>query len=106
MENELDAAQRRLLLPGVRPDATNGENRFQGILRYGMMDVNSLADRISADYALCCGAVRNRYRSSVMITHMNEFAGIDTGLLAKRFGTLYLSDGKTRSAVFKAAGAV
>ena len=79
MENELDAAQRRLLLPGVRPDATNG---------------------------LCCGAVRNRYRSSVMITHMNEFAGIDTGLLAKRFGTLYLSDGKTRSAVYKAAGAV
>ena len=106
MENELDAAQRRLLLPGVRPDATNGENRFQGILRYGMMDVNSLADRISADYALCCGAVRNRYRSSVMITHMNEFAGIDTGLLAERFDTLYLSDGKTRSAVFKAAGAV
>ena len=30
-----------------------------------------------------------------MITHLNEFAGIDTDSLAERFGTLYLSDGKT-----------
>ena len=106
MENELDEAQRKVLLPGVRPDATNGENRFQGILRYGMMDVNSLADRISADYARCRGALRNRYNASVMITHMNEFAGVDTDLLARRFGTLYLSDGKTRGAVYKAAGTI
>lgn len=106
LTNELDAAQKRVLLPGVGADATNHENRFQGILRYGMMDVNSLADRIGADFARCRGAARNRYRASVMITHMNEFAGIDTGLLADRFDTLYLSDGKTHLDVYKETGRI
>jgi adenylosuccinate synthase len=101
LTNELDEVQKSALLPYVKTDETNHENRFQGILRYGMMDVNSLADRIGADFARCHGAVRNRYRASVMITHMNEFAGIDTGLLADRFDTLYLSDGKTHRDVYK-----
>ena len=95
MENELDAAQRRLLLPGVRPDATNGENRFQGILRYGMMDVDLLAERVRKDFSRTSHNAGNRYRSSVMVTHLNEYAGIDTESLARRFGTLYLSDGRT-----------
>ena len=95
MEGEIGSLQCGDLLPGVKADATNVENRFQGILRYGMMDVDSLAERIRTDYAQCRGASRNFYHPSVMITHLNEFAGIDTDSLAERFGTLYLSDGKT-----------
>ena len=41
-----------------------------------------------------------------MITHMNEFAGIDTGLLADLFDTLYLSDGKTHLDVYKETGRI
>ena len=82
-------------MPGVRADVTNVENRFQGNLRYGMMDVNLLAERIRTDFAKCGAAAANHYRPSVMVTHMNEFAGIDTDALAQCFGTLYLSDGRT-----------
>ena len=95
MAGEIDSLSRGDLLPGVKADATNVENRFQGILRYGMMDVDSLSGRIRTDYARCRGASRNFYHPSVMITHLNEYAGIDTGSLAELFGTLYLSDGKT-----------
>ena len=92
---EISDARRNVLLPGVRPDATNVENRFQGILRYGMMDVDFLAQRIRADFARCEGAAGNHYHPSVMVTHLNEYAGIDTGRLTQDFGTLYLSDGRT-----------
>lgn len=95
MESEITARQLQTLLPGIKPDATNTENRFQGNLRYGMMDVNLLAERIRKDFARCPGSSGNRYRSSVMVTHLNEYAGIDTESLARRFGTLYLSDGRT-----------
>ena len=95
MESEITARQLQTLLPGIKPDATNTENRFQGNLRYGMMDVNLLAERIRKDFARCPGSSGNRYRSSVMVTHLNEHAGIDTERLAQQFGTLYLSDGRT-----------
>lgn len=163
MENELTQDALRRKMPGIRPDATNVENRFQGILRYGMMDVDLLAARIEADFAQCRGVradgalqqgirsddalrqraradctlqqgksgdgaqqqetqtggvprqgiqtdhgqrrrtARNHYHPSVMVTHMNEFAGIDTDWLAERFGTLYLSDGKTDRDVITAS---
>ena len=95
MDGEISADDLGALLPGVRSDATNVQNRFQGILRYGMMDVDFLARRIRSDYARCQGAAGNHYHPSVMVTHLNEYAGIDTDKLAREFGTLYLSDGRT-----------
>ena len=63
-----------------------------------MKDTETLADRIGADFALFAAPgskIRNHYRPSVMVTHLNEYRGIDTGLLGERFGTVYLSDGRT-----------
>ena len=95
MENEIRAEKLCERLPGLGADATNTENRFQGNLRYGMMDVNLLAERIRKDFERCPSSSGNRYRSSVMVTHLNEYAGVDTESLARQFGTLYLSDGRT-----------
>ena len=105
MENEIKGEDIKRLLPDVKADLTNVENRYQGALRYGLADAGLLAERIGADFARCsyergngrADAVRlkNTYRPSVMITHMNEYSGIDTDLLADRFGRIYLSDGRT-----------
>ena len=117
MENEIKGEDIKRLLPDVKADLTNVENRYQGALRYGLADAGLLAERIGADFARCSyirgndcadGAVntrgagrtdavrlKNAYRPSVMITHMNEYSGIDTDLLADRFGRIYLSDGRT-----------
>lgn len=106
LENEITVEQLPALLPGVRADRTNVENRFQGILRYGMMDVDFLAERIQKDYLRCTGKTGNIYHPSVMITHLNEYAKIDTDRLARRFGTLYLSDGRTCRDVCKETAAI
>ena len=95
MEREFTARELKKSLPDLRADATNTENRFQGNLRYGMMDVDLLAERVRKDFSRTSHNAGNRYRSSVMVTHLNEYAGIDTESLARRFGTLYLSDGRT-----------
>lgn len=95
MESEITARELQTAFPGVRPDVTNTENRFQGNLRYGMMDVDLLAERVRKDFSRTSHNAGNRYRSSVMVTHLNEYAGIDVCGLAQQFGTLYLSDGKT-----------
>ena len=95
MESELTARQLQSAFPGLKADVTNTENRFQGNLRYGMMDVDLLAERVRKDFSRTSHNAGNRYRSSVMVTHLNEYAGIDTESLARRFGTLYLSDGRT-----------
>ena len=100
-EGEIAADQLGAALPGLVTDMTNVQNRFQGNLRYGMMDVDLLAGRIGADYARCLGAAGNHYHPSIMITHLNEYAGIDTDRLAAQFGTLYLSDGRTCRDTFK-----
>ena len=99
LENEVAAEHLTERLPGLQTDMTNVENACQGGLRYGMMDTVSLADRIRADFSRCGNAARNRFRPSVMVTHLNEHAGIDTAELAEQFGTLYLSDGRTEANV-------
>ena len=95
MENEIAPLELKKHLPGVRKDLTNIENCFQGGLRYGMMDTDLLTGRILSDFAACSSNAGNLYRPSLMITHLNEYAGIDTDALAGRFGSLYLSDGRT-----------
>ena len=95
MENQLSNEELLRQLPGVRADVTNVTNRYQGALRYGLADVDLLAARISKDFARCKSAAGNLYRPSVMVTHLNEYAGIDTDSLRQRFGTVYLSDGRT-----------
>ena len=95
MEHEIAPCELKKQLPGVRKDLTNIENCFQGRLRYGMMDTDSLTGRILSDFAACGSTAKNLYRPSLMITHLNEYAGIDTDALAGPFGSLYLSDGRT-----------
>ena len=95
MEHEIAPAELKKQLPGVCADLTNVENCFQGRLRYGQMDTDLLTARILSDFAHCEGAARNRFRPSLMVTHLNEYACIDTDLAADHFGTLYLSDGRT-----------
>lgn len=95
MEHEIAPEQLKKQLPGVCADLTNIENCFQGRLRYGKMDTDLLTARILSDFAHCRGAARNRFRPSLMVTHLNEYASIDTDFLADHFGTLYLSDGRT-----------
>lgn len=95
MENELSSKELPKHLPGVGPDVTNVKNRCQGALRYGMLDVDLLTERIQQDFAQCKSAAGNLYLPSVMVTHLNEYAGIDTDCLGQRFGTIYLSDGRT-----------
>ena len=95
MEGEIKGEQVTGILPGVQTDLTNEENRYQGALRYGLADAEHLADRIEADFAHCAGSMKNNYRASVMVTHMNEYSGIDTDMLADRLGRVYLSDGRT-----------
>ena len=95
MESEISGEELRRILPGVRADLTNAENRYQGALRYGLADAGLRADRIEAAFARCAGSMKNNYRASVMVTHMNEYSGIDTDMFAGRFSRVYLSDGRT-----------
>ena len=95
MEQEIAPSELKKHLPGVCRDLTNIENCFQGRLRYGMMDTDLLSKRVLSDFAACGSAAGNLYRPSLMITHLNEYADIDIDALAGRFGSLYLSDGRT-----------
>ena len=56
---------------------------------------DGLSERIGKDFAQCKSAAGNLYLPSVMVTHLNEYAGIDTDFLRQRFGKVYLSDGRT-----------
>lgn len=108
LENEIPDRQLGALLPGICGDQTNVDNCFQGKLRYGMMDTTLLTQRILADFSKCGRAAANRFRPSVMITHLNEHARIDTDSLADQFGRLYFSDGRTAGDVtaFRSEAAV
>lgn len=55
-------------------DKTNIPNDYQGTLRYGKLNVNSLVERISKDQYLY---YMENVKTSVMVTHLNEYS-IDT----------------------------
>ena len=86
---------------GILSDRTNIANHFQGALRYGIMkDTGTLADRALRDFEVCReNGTGNRYRASVMVTHLNEHRGIDLDQLRDRFDTVYVSDGRTEREV-------
>ena len=104
MENEMNAEEVQRFLPGVSADMTNRENRHQGALRYGLADAGRITDRIREDFTFCCGDTKNTYRPTVMVTHLNEYAGIDTDLMAGGFFRVYLSDGRTSADVCTRSG--
>lgn len=104
MENEMNAEEVQRFLPGVNADMTNRENRHQGALRYGLADAGRITDRIREDFTFCCGDTKNTYRPTVMVTHLNEYAGIDTDLMAGGFFRVYLSDGRTSADVCTRSG--
>lgn len=101
MESEFAGDALLTAMPDLAADATNVENDFQGALRYGMLNEDSLAERIRRDTQCFAGRENNRYRPSVLVTHMNEYGGIDTGKILDAFGRVYLSGGKTAEDVYR-----
>jgi hypothetical protein len=60
----------RELLNKEMHDVTNEPNQWQGALRYGLLDIGKLNERVGADF------LKNKFkgaRKSVMLTHANEF---------------------------------
>lgn len=79
-------------------DLTNVPNEFQGILRYGKLDLNDLKNRIENDF----DSNRNglNIKKSLAVTHINEY-GINEEKVREIFNgyKFYLSDGMTRNSV-------
>ena len=76
-------------------DLTNVPNPYQDTIRYGMLVLNDLRDRIISDLG---SANVNR---SIAITHLNEY-GVNQNELKKIFNEfdIYLSDGMTHNDVY------
>lgn len=77
----------RELLNKEMHDATNEPNQWQGALRYGLLDIGKLNERVGADF------LKNRFkgaRKSVMLTHANEFE-LDDRDLSTISGLRYVS---------------
>ena len=76
-------------------DQTNAPNDYQGALRYGRIDVNSLLQRIMRDFAKFEGT--GSTRMSLAVTHLNETDGklvtLDGAVSPEAIGvnTIYLS---------------
>ena len=79
-------------------DITNEPNPFQGQLRYAKItSADDLAARALQDFSRCKSTV-NRYRKSLMITHLNEKT-LDPKLFIHRFDHVYASDQRDRNGV-------
>lgn len=71
IENECDAD----LINSDIQDNTNVFNPFQGHIRYGVLNLETMLDRVDQDFEQAIesgGPVNNRYRKTVAFTHMNE----------------------------------
>lgn len=95
MEQEYTEEELLKVMPGLTADMTNIRNDFQGALRYGRLSEDSLIRRIEKDMEYCADGKKNLYLPSVLVTHMNEYNGIDTEKLVNAFKTVRVSDGKT-----------
>lgn len=67
-------------------DKTNSPNPFQGSLRYGFLEDDEQASRITDDYSLVMGD--KRFCCNMAVTHLNEFNECDTANIK------YISDSK------------
>ena len=100
MEEEISKNDIKKILPGITADMTNLTNGFQGALRYGKLVEDTLIERTTGDMKHCSGRKRNVYSPSLLVTHMNEYSGIDAEKLSGAFKTVYLSDGRTAESVY------
>lgn len=79
-------------------DETNGTNQFQGELRYGELDVQSLLGRVNDDLQPLHGS-RFNWSATFGITHTNE-AQFDYSLLkGGNVKEVYVSDNRDRTSV-------
>ena len=76
-------------------DLTNIPNPYQDTIRYGMLILDDLKDRIISDLGSA------NVNKSIAITHLNEY-GVDQDKLKKIFNEfgIYVSDGMTRNDVY------
>ena len=70
-------------------DKTNVPNDYQGTLRYGFLDVNTLEDRINKDFKVWD---MTNVTKSLMITHLNEY---ELKEYPKSFDAIYSSYDET-----------
>lgn len=84
-------------------DLTNAPNPYQGIMRYGKMNVCELLNRTQKDFSN-----RADWKLSLSITHGNEVSGmfdsidcISMGDLKDKFDIIYRSFEKTRESISK-----
>lgn len=77
-------------------DLTNIPNPYQDTIRYGMLMLNDLKDRIMSDLGSA------NVNKSIAITHLNEY-GVDQDKLKKLFNKfdIYMSDGMTHNDVYR-----
>ena len=77
-------------------DLTNIPNPYQDTIRYGMLILNDLKDRIISDLGSA------NVNKSIAITHLNEY-GVDQDKLKNLFNEfdIYVSDGMTRDDVYR-----
>lgn len=76
-------------------DLTNVPNPYQDSIRYGILDLNDLKDRIKSDLN------SRNIKKSIAITHYNEYS-VDRNELKNIFNgfEIYISDGMTHNDVY------
>lgn len=105
VENECDAG---LINFDIR-DKTNVFNPFQGHIRYGILNLETMLDRVDNDFEQAIESVcrvENRYHKVVAFTHMNEaepdgFDDLVEYAFEHDIEGIYTSDGRTAQSVKK-----
>ena len=93
MENEETIAN-----SSIENDETNKLNDFQGALRYGNLNTETLLKRIKKDVDLYKKISYDRFQTSIYVTHLNETENNFEPFISEPFNsfkpTLYLSNDK------------
>lgn len=79
-------------------DETNITNSFQDSLRYGELNIDNLKLRVEND-TLNAAGLKFNYKTSLAITHTNEYQLDYSQLRTKIIGDIYTSDSRTRDSV-------
>lgn len=84
-------------------DSTNIENQFQGKIRYGRLDIDTLLEAINKDFNKAAG-LNGNIRKNILVTHLDQtedtiitkYGSKDVScILGGKFDTLYRSYGET-----------